>query len=95
MKASDILIIGGSQKFEAESVRKPSGAIILDGMHLADTLQCVHCGHVWIPVVGSGKVRGWCNSCGGVTCGSHQCHTCYPFEKRLDDYEEGKLKTLR
>ena len=95
MKASDILIIGGSQKFEAESVSKPSGAIILDGMHLADTLTCKHCGYTWIPIKGSGKTRGWCGSCGGVTCGSHKCNTCVPFEKKLDMYEKGKLNILK
>lgn len=95
MKASDILIIGGTQKFEAESVSKPSGAIILDGMHLADTLTCKHCGFTWIPIVGSGKIRGWCSKCNGVTCGRPECDNCYPAEKRLDDYEKGKLKTLK
>lgn len=95
MKASEILIIDGRQSFEAQSERKPSGAIIVEGMHVADTLKCVHCGHVWIPIKGSGRVRGWCNSCGGVTCGRAECNACYPFEKKLDDYEKGKLKELR
>jgi uncharacterized ferredoxin-like protein len=95
LKASDILIIGGSQKFEAESVRKPSGAIILDGMHLADTLQCEHCGYTWIPIMGSGKVRGWCNKCNGPTCGSKECHECLPMQKRIEQYEKGVIKILK
>lgn len=95
MRADEILIIGGQNKFEAESTNKANGAIIVDGMHIADTLKCVHCGHVWIPIKGSGRVRGWCNHCHGVTCGSEKCNKCYPFEKQLDDYEKGKLKILR
>lgn len=97
MRADEILIIGGQKKFEAENAGKhASGAIIVDGMHVADTMQCVHCGHQWIPVKGSGKKRGFCLNCGGVTCGSHQCETkCESFEKKLDLYDKGKLKQLR
>lgn len=95
MRADEILIIGDQKKFEVSAERKAKGAIIVDGMHIADTLRCVHCGHVWIPVKGSGKIRGWCTKCNGVTCGSEECKTCYPFEKKLDDYEKGKLKILR
>jgi hypothetical protein len=93
MKASDILgnVPAG---FEAESIRKPNGAIMIDGMHIADTLQCVHCGMHWIPVKGSGRIRGFCTKCGGPTCGSHECMKCVPFEKKLDLYEKGKIITL-
>jgi hypothetical protein len=94
MKASDILIIGGSQKFEAESVSKPSGHIIVEGQVICDTLTCKHCGYIWVPIKGSGKKRGWCGKCNGVTCGRPECDTCVPLEKKLDMYESGKLKTL-
>lgn len=95
MKASDILIVNGLQKFEAESVHKPSGAIIVEGMHIADTLTCKHCGYTWIPVKGSGKVRGWCGSCGGVTCGRPECNVCVPYAKKIDMYEKGLIKNLK
>lgn len=79
----------------AESVRKPSGAIIMDGNHVADTLTCVHCGHMWIPIKGSGITRGWCRHCDGVTCGAPECMKCVPFEKKMTEYEKGKRKNLR
>jgi hypothetical protein len=95
VKASDLLIINGQQNFEAESVRKPNGHIIIEGHEVADTLKCCHCGHIWIPIKGSGRVRGWCTKCNAVTCGSQECHTCYPFDKKIEDYEKGKLKILK
>jgi hypothetical protein len=95
MKASDILIVDGNTKFDAEVIRKPGGAIIIDGNHIADTMKCTHCGHVWIPIVGSGRIRGWCTKCNGPTCGSKECHECYPFEKKLNDYEKGLIKILK
>ena len=53
-----------------------------------DTLQCVHCGMHWQVIPGSGRHRGWCQSCGGPACGKQQCMaTCYPMEKRLEDME--------
>lgn len=79
----------------AQHTRQANGAIIIDGMHVADTLQCVHCGTMWIPVKGSGKKRGFCMKCHGVTCGCKECDTCMPFEKKLDMYEKGKIKILR
>jgi len=95
MRADDILIIDGLKKFEAKAERKATSAIIIAGNHVADGLRCVHCGHVWIPVVGSGRKRGYCLKCNGVTCGGNECEACYPFEKRLEDYEKGKLKILK
>lgn len=95
MRADEILIVSGKQSFEAAVARKPSGAIIIDGMHVADTMTCVHCGHLWIPIKGSGIIRGWCTNCNGPLCGSHDCFECKDFRKKLDEYEKGKLKTLR
>lgn len=95
MKASDILIIGGQTKFEAEAVQKPSGHIIVDGNVLADTLQCVHCNAHFVVIKGSGKTRGWCTHCNGPTCGSEECNECMDFRKKLDLFEKGKRKTLK
>lgn len=79
---------------QAKSVRNPHGAIIVDGHHAADTLRCCHCGKMWIPVKGSGRVRGFCPKCNDVTCGPECTGTCMPIEKRIELYEKGQIKTL-
>jgi hypothetical protein len=68
--------------------KQARGAILLDGKHVADTLQCVHCSGHWISVTGSGKRRGWCLHCKGPLCGSHRCDICIPFESRLEGWEQ-------
>lgn len=78
----------------ARSTRRPDGVIVVDGREVADTKQCVHCGCHFVMVKGSGKVRGWCPTCLGITCGRRECDPCLPFEKRLDLYEKGKLPKL-
>lgn len=79
-------------------IRKASGHIILTdpefGVKEYDTLTCVHCQHVWTPIKGSGIERGFCMKCKGPTCGHENCNECYPWEKRMDDYEKGKLISL-
>lgn len=71
----------------AESVRRPSGFILVDGQTVADTVQCVHCNAHFIMVKGSGVTRGWCQNCHGMICGP-KCATCTPFEQRLDHAEK-------
>jgi hypothetical protein len=39
----------------------------------ADWLQCCHCQMNWKVLPGSGEKRGWCYSCGQVTCGKPRC----------------------
>lgn len=68
---------------DAVSVRKPSGAILLDGAHVADTVQCVHCNGHFVMQRGSGITRGWCRNCSGMICGPG-CLTCRPHEQQLD-----------
>ena len=70
----------------AVSVARPSGGILIDGKHVADTIQCCHCGSHWIPVRGSGIVRGWCHYCQGPICGA-RCATCVPAEKMIEALE--------
>lgn len=77
-----------------EAVRKPHGNFsivdpsatitVLEG----DTLQCCHCGCVWIPIKGSGKKRGYCLNCNQVTCGKPECIECFPYEKKLEIIEK-------
>jgi hypothetical protein len=72
----------------AEAVRRPSGAVIIDGQHCADTVQCCHCGAHFAMIRGSGTKRGFCTKCMGVTCGERKCDPCVPAEKRLDLWEK-------
>lgn len=53
------------------------------------TAQCVHCGGHFPIRPGSGRVRGWCMSCGGPVCGPG-CASCVPLEQMLENYEEGR-----
>lgn len=79
---------------KARSVSRPAGAIIVDGQQVADTLQCVHCQAHWVPVRGSGRVRGWCSNCQGPVCGP-RCAACTPFERRMDEAERAaRLRNL-
>lgn len=64
-----------------QAIAKPSGTIIIsDPLRnrevQADTMQCVHCGKHWISVRGSGKRRGFCQKCMGITCGNRMCDVC-------------------
>ncbi len=54
------------------------------------TLQCVHCGMHWVPEPGSGRVRGFCLRCHGVTCGKPVCDVCLPYEARIELMEGTK-----
>jgi hypothetical protein len=79
---------------DAKSVRRPNGAIIVDGKQVADTMQCCHCGGHFVVVKGSGTKRGFCLACGKVTCGAPACDEHIPFEKKLDQFERGKRGSL-
>jgi len=52
-----------------------------------DTFTCPHCNGVCIIRPGSGKQRGYCNMCGGPTCGRPNCMECVPFLKKLERHE--------
>lgn len=68
----------------AKAVLRPSGAILVDGQQVADTVQCAHCGQHFILQPGSGRRRGFCLKCEGLTCGSASCAPCVPIERRLE-----------
>ena len=55
----------------------------------AATLSCCHCGCHWVPVPGSGRVRGYCQNCAGFVCGPG-CATCVPVEVYLENVEKGR-----
>lgn len=71
--------------------KKQAGVILMDGVQVADTKQCCHCGGHFVMVKGSGKLRGYCTKCHEITCGKIECCKCVPFEKKLDLAEAGKL----
>lgn len=68
--------------------RKPHGAIMVDGVEVAHTKQCCHCGMHFISRRGSGAIRMFCSGCNDVTCGSPECIECVPLEKRLERVEK-------
>lgn len=55
-----------------------------------ETLRCVHCGLHWVRVPGSGRKRGFCMRCNGVTCGAEACDPCVPYEARIELMEGAK-----
>ena len=81
---------------DSVSVRKPAGALIVDGNLVADMLQCCHCNAQFQIQRGSGTHRGFCRMCMGVTCGDRRCVHCIPFERKIEMREKyGKRVPLR
>jgi|SRR3972149_5074974 len=78
----------------AKYEHKASGYWIVDGVEVAATIQCCHCGMHYVSIRGSGKTRGFCMGCMRPTCGKKQCDPCLAFEKRVDLLEKGKIKSL-
>ena len=76
---------------EPEFSRKQHGALISNGIEVATTLQCPHCGGHFISYKGSGIQRTYCLKCSGVTCGRPECYECFPIEKQLDMAEKGLI----
>lgn len=54
-----------------------------------DLVQCIHCQRVWLWQPGSGRKRGFCTNCNGITCGCKRCDTCVHAEKQLELMEAG------
>ncbi|MCC6419930.1 MAG: hypothetical protein IT429_16975 [Gemmataceae bacterium] len=54
-----------------------------------DTVQCCHCGRIWLWQPGSGRRRGFCTLCGGLTCGTGACDRCVPMEQMIENMEAG------
>lgn len=98
LRTARLLLEGKLIATKSSSVLKPHGHVTIvtaEGSCIErDTLRCVHCQHTWVVQPGSGKRRGFCTQCAGPTCGAPQCCDCVPFEKKLELYEAGKLKTL-
>ena len=72
----------------SKRVERVAGGILIDGMQVAETLQCRHCGMHWERKPGSGTLRGYCMKCDAVLCGKPVCMSeCKPFEKWLEEVE--------
>jgi len=62
-----------------------------------DYAQCAHCNAVFRVPTGAkpADLGGWCFMCNQCTCSKCAAiGTCFPFEKKLDMYEKGKLAVL-
>lgn len=57
----------------------------------ADLVQCCHCQHLFVYVVGSGVKRGWCMNCNGITCGCNECDMCVPSQQLIANMGAGLL----
>lgn len=80
------------------TILRPHGYMVSTGpdgeIVEADTLQCVHCGCHFAVEPGSGKIRGYCGSCNGPTCGP-KCQACVPVDQLLENIEQGRSLDFR
>lgn len=60
-----------------------------------ETLRCVHCGMHWVYEPGSGRQRGWCTRCDGVTCGAERCSGCIPYEAQIEILEGSEASSVQ
>lgn len=70
------------------------GAWLDGGTQVASTLKCPHCGLHFDPQQPLATnprelvVRGFCEYCFAVTCGSESCYPCIPEELMLHRLEQ-------
>lgn len=72
---------------------RPRGFIEISGpdaIEHYDTLCCVHCGAHWRVIPGSGRIRGYCETCAGPTCGPGCSQKCVPVEQLYENMENGR-----
>lgn len=64
-----------------------------------ETRQCAHCQFTWVYQPGSGRTRGLCRKCNGLTCARPECIAeqeringnkmdCVPFTIRIQKQQE-------
>jgi hypothetical protein len=68
----------GEDYSDAKYERHPHGIVIVNGVEVATTLMCPHCGAHFISRKGSGTRRTFCLKCMAVTCGQPACDPCRP-----------------
>ena len=73
---------------------REAGALLIDGIQIASTYQCCHCGGHFETFPSRYLLkkekpvnRGFCHNCMAVTCGHPGCDPCIPLEKRLEMME--------
>lgn len=65
------------------------GGVPANTMFEAPTVQCCHCGTIFIVNPDRVRPRHYCANCDQYVCDSAGCNSeCYPFAKRLDDIEK-------
>src|SRR5262245_32817651 len=87
-------------------IKKPIGyaTITLHGKVVKefDTLTCGHCNKIYCSSTNSPEATpdlgGMCKICGAMVCSPCLAKLmqegCFPFEKKLDWYEQGKFKEM-
>lgn len=57
-----------------------------------DIVYCHHCGYHWVWEPGSGRVRGYCALCHGLTCGRRWCreHAHCHWLQQIENMEQGR-----
>lgn len=62
-----------------------------------DLVCCVHCAYTWAWMPGSGRRRGFCMRCNGITCGRQWCDArgCCHRKQDLDNMEQGRPEGYR
>jgi tetratricopeptide (TPR) repeat protein len=66
-----------------EMMGKSHGTWIVDGVEVASTLQCPHCGKHMPSTHDPGK-RWFCFHCGDLVCEDADCRVCDPYLAKLD-----------
>lgn len=75
----------------AEPVRGTrTGVIFVDGVEVAQTCQCPHCGGHFIPV--RGNVRVFCRECMASLCDNPACLEHLHWERKLEIAEQAAAK---
>ena len=72
--------------------RHAHGAIVEDGIEVASTFQCPHCGghDYWM----RGDPVDMCLKCMRRVCKKAQCQVCIPWEKQMERIEAAAREQL-
>lgn len=73
---------------------RENGAVLIDGVQVASTMQCCHCNGHFEYRKGSGTQRGFCLNCMKITCGHVNCHECKPYEKQMELLERQERQLI-
>jgi len=74
------MVIKPDDYSDAQFEHHPHGAIMINGVEVAHTLMCPHCGMHFVSRKGSGRRRTFCMKCRAVTCGNYECDECRPIQ---------------